>query len=138
MPIKSEEARRKKNANNKIYQQRRRDKEKAERLGVAVELVTAERIRKKGCEDDKFIPAKPQSTQRKVYVPKVTVPSIKPLTWKPEEVARMDKIVIRAYVRALDMNKNAEAEIIKRNPANAHINWELAILENGKEVYNPV
>lgn len=109
MPAKSKKALDKRKEHAKLYQRELRAKKKAERLAAAP------------VED---APSKAD----------VIRANFKPAPLKTAEMVRMDLIVIRAFLKAVNRNNYSEAEIIKRNPENAHIDWDL--IENGKEVYN--
>jgi hypothetical protein len=59
------------------------------------------------------------------------IKSIAPPTLKVSELKRMDQIVIKAYMNALQKGKHDDAEMIKTNPLNAHIDFDQAISEEG-------
>jgi len=51
------------------------------------------------------------------------IKSIAPPTLKVKELERMDRIVVEAYRRALEMGKVDEAAMIRNNPLNLGIEW---------------
>lgn len=102
--IKTPEAQERKRIRNRAYQKRLREEKMA---------------------------SQPPKISKAIAKPKeqTTMPSIKFPTFKPKEIERMDNVVLSAYKSAVNSGNFVEAEIIRCNPRNVGVDWNLIVEE---------